>query len=196
MAAASERISESRLALAVLNAGLVMHDTFAGSAIGRLRALSGHPPFARNGVVEIPLYSPLDCDLLGLPTPQQDTPPELLAYARSTLCNAAASSSGIAMVTFHDWIVAGGNRLVLLDDVLTRARETGTDVSTIATSPHWLPDLAVSRREFSLLLTSPHSVRPAARPVKYTDRKTPSTAMADAKSRQRFRGASKRVSTC
>ena len=46
------------------------------------------------------------------------------------------------MVTFHDWIVSGGNRLVLLRDTLTAAREGGAVISTIAQNPEWLPEIA------------------------------------------------------
>ena len=48
------------------------------------------------------------------------------------------------MVTFHDWIVSGGNRLSLLGDCLTTARETGMDVATIAERPDWLPTVTQS----------------------------------------------------
>jgi Polysaccharide deacetylase len=138
-AAAAARVASSRLTLACLNVGLVARETFAGSAPGRLRwLLDGRPPFRRDRLTEIPLYAPLDCDLLGLPAPQQDTEPYLLAYARSALRDAVARSAAVGMVTFHDWIVAGGNRMVLLDEVLKTAEKTGLAVSTIAGSAHWL----------------------------------------------------------
>ena len=134
------RLERSRLALALLNAGLVAREGFGGSPGGRLSwLLGGRPPFARDGLIEVPLYAPLDCDLLGLPPPQADTPPELLGYARAVLQAAAVEPGALAMVTFHDWIVGGGNRLVLLDDVLAAASDAGVTVSTIAASPHWLP---------------------------------------------------------
>jgi peptidoglycan/xylan/chitin deacetylase (PgdA/CDA1 family) len=138
-AAAADGLAHSHLMLACLNAGLVARETFAGSAPGRLRWLrDGRPPFRRGGLTEIPLYAPLDCDLLGFPAPRQDTAPGLLAYARSALCDAVARPAAAAMITFHDWIVAGGNRLVLLDEVLKTAEKTGLQVSTIAGSAHWL----------------------------------------------------------
>ena len=128
--------------LAFLNAGLVARETFAGSALGRLRwLLAGRPPFLRDGLAEIPLYAPLDCDLLGLPAPHQDTPPYLLSYARSALCDAVSRPAAAAMITFHDWIIAGGNRLVLLDDVLRSSAKMGLTVSTIAGSPDWPAEL-------------------------------------------------------
>lgn len=129
--------------LASLNAGLVARESFGGSPTWRLRwLLRGRAPFVRDGLVEVPLYAPLDCDLLGLPTPQCDTPPEMLAYARAAVRAAAAEPGGLTMVTFHDWIVAGGNRLVLLDEALAAARGAGLAVSTVAANPHWLPEVA------------------------------------------------------
>jgi peptidoglycan/xylan/chitin deacetylase (PgdA/CDA1 family) len=134
------RMARNRLMLAPLNAGLVAQETFGGSPGGRLRWLLGkRAPFIRDGLVEVPLYAPLDCDLLGLPTPQSDTPPDVLAYARAVVRAAAVAPAALTMLTFHDWIVTGGNRLVLLGDVLAAARDGGMAVSTVAANPHWLP---------------------------------------------------------
>jgi peptidoglycan/xylan/chitin deacetylase (PgdA/CDA1 family) len=136
-------VVRSRLALALLNAGLVAREDFLGSPGRRLSwLLSGRAPFERAGLLEVPLYAPLDCDLLGLPRPQADTPPELLGYARAVLRATAVAPGAMAMATFHDWIVSGGNRLVLLDDVLAAATDAGVDVSASAASPHWLPAVA------------------------------------------------------
>jgi peptidoglycan/xylan/chitin deacetylase (PgdA/CDA1 family) len=133
----------SRLALVLLNACLVAREDFLGSPAGRLSwLLSGRAPFERGGLLEVPLYAPLDCDLLGLPRPQDDTPPELLGYTRAVLRSVATAPGAMAMATFHDWIVSGGNRLVLLDDALAAASDAGVDVSTTAASPHWLPAVA------------------------------------------------------
>jgi peptidoglycan/xylan/chitin deacetylase (PgdA/CDA1 family) len=142
--AGSPRLANCPLLLAPLNAGLVIHETFGESPMGRLRWLLGHRrPFCRDGLVEVPLYAPLDCDLLGLPAPQRDTQPELLAYARAVVKAAAVEAPGtLTMVTFHDWIVSGGNRLVLLDDTLAAARDAGMAISTVAANPHWLPAVA------------------------------------------------------
>lgn len=143
---AAARLARSGLLLALLNAGLVTRETFGGSAAGRLRwLLAGRPPFPRGGLAEFPLYAPLDCDLLGLPAPQQDTAPSLLGYARAALCDAVSRPAAVTMVTFHDWIVAGGNRLVLLDDVLTAAGKTGLTVAATAAHEQWLTALDQNR---------------------------------------------------
>ena len=136
----SPRLAGNRTLLGPLNTDLVRNETFGGSAAGRLRWLLGQrPPFDRDGLAEVPVYSPLDCDLLGLPRPAEDTPPQPLAYTSAVLRAAAAPASGhLSMITFHDWIVSGGNRLTLLGDCLTAARDSGVDIATIAQHPDWL----------------------------------------------------------
>ena len=140
----SPRLGNGPLLLAPLNAGLVLRETFGESPAERLLwLLRDRRPFFRDGLVEVPLYAPLDCDLLGLPTPQSETRPEMLAYAQAVVKAAAVEAPGIlTMVTFHDWIVSGGNRLVLLEEALTAAREAGVSISTVAANPHWLPEVA------------------------------------------------------
>jgi peptidoglycan/xylan/chitin deacetylase (PgdA/CDA1 family) len=136
----SARLARDRLLLGPLNAGLIAKETFGGSAAGRLRWLIGkRPPFTRDGMAEIPVYAPLDCDLLGLPKPADDTPPEALAYTRAVMTAAAVAPDRLSMITFHDWIVSGGNRISLLGDALAAARRSGVDIATIAQRPEWLP---------------------------------------------------------
>jgi peptidoglycan/xylan/chitin deacetylase (PgdA/CDA1 family) len=141
----SARLVRDRALLGPLNAGLIANETFGGSAAGRLRWLLGHrPPFVRDGLAEVPVYSPLDCDLLGLPRPAEDTPPQALAYTSAVVRAAAVTPGRLSMITFHDWIVSGGNRLTLLGDCLTAARDSGVDIATIAQRPDWLPQLTVT----------------------------------------------------
>ena len=134
-AAATARVARSHLILACLNAGLVARETFAGSALARLRwLLAGCPPFRRDRLAEIPLYAPLDCDLLGLPAPGRTPHRICSSYARSALRDAVARPAAAAMIIFHDWIVAGGNRLVFSTTYSESVGEMGLKVSTIAGS--------------------------------------------------------------
>lgn len=134
------RLMTNRILLPALNRKLLATEEFGDSSFGRLRWLLGkRAPFVRDGLVEVPVYAPFDNDLLGLPTPVQETSPEVLAYARAVMRAAAVKPGELAMVTFHDWIVTGGNRLVLLADALATARKAGVAISTIAESPDWLP---------------------------------------------------------
>lgn len=136
----SARLARDRLLLGPLNAGLIAKETFGGSPAGRLRWLLGQrPPFIRDGMTEVPVYAPLDCDLLGLPKPTEDSSPEALAYTKAVVRAAAVAPGRLSMITFHDWIVSGGNRLSLLSDCLSAARRSGVDIATIAQRPGWLP---------------------------------------------------------
>jgi peptidoglycan/xylan/chitin deacetylase (PgdA/CDA1 family) len=137
------RLMNNRLLLAPLNTELLMKETFGGSLTGRLRWLLGErSPFIRDGLVEVPMYAPIDCDLLGLPTPDSDTPDDVLGYSRAVLTAAAVKPGELTSVTFHDWIISGGNRLGLLGDTLAAARDGGMSISTIADNPDWLPTTA------------------------------------------------------
>ncbi len=105
--------------LLTLNAQLVAADPVGGSARSAIRWLRrGFPPFFRGQLLEVPLYSPLDCDLIGFSAPSTLTPPSMLEFARFALRTALSRSGPLTMLTFHDWLIAGGNRLALLDDLL------------------------------------------------------------------------------
>lgn len=129
-----------RFWLGALNRELVLAGKFGSSPAARLHwLLSERRPFLRDGLVEVPVYAPLDCDLLGLPRPEEETPANWLVYAQAALRSYVVNPGApLAMITFHDWLVAGGNRLVLLEEVLQVAREAGVRVSTIAADPRWL----------------------------------------------------------
>jgi peptidoglycan/xylan/chitin deacetylase (PgdA/CDA1 family) len=134
------RMVRNRMLLPPLNTRLLAMENFGGSPVGRLRWLLGkRAPFVRDGLVEIPVYAPFDCDLLGLPTPREETPQDLLAYSRAVIRAVAAMPGELTMITFHDWIVSSGNRLVLLGDALAAARDADMIIATIADSPSWLP---------------------------------------------------------
>jgi peptidoglycan/xylan/chitin deacetylase (PgdA/CDA1 family) len=136
------RLARNRPLLGLLNVQLVMNETFNHSRTARLRwLLDRRDPFARDGMTEVPVHVPLDCDLVGIPQPNEDTPKEILDYARAVVREGATAPGGLTTITFHDWVVTGGNRLVLLRDALAAARERGSAISTIAQSPDWLPEI-------------------------------------------------------
>lgn len=141
----SPRLAKNRLLLGLLNARMVMNETFDPSRAARFRWLLGtRGPFTRDGMTEVPVHVPLDCDLIGLPQPSEDTPQETLDYARAVVRAGATSPGGLTTITFHDWLVTGGNRIVLLREALAAAREAGSPISTISQCPDWLPDIAAS----------------------------------------------------
>ena len=136
------RLGRNRPLRGLLNAQLVMQETFHDSPTARLRWLLGkRDPFTRDGMTEVPIYVPLDCDLVGLSGPQEDTAQVTLDYARAIFRDAAPGPGELTNVTFHDWLVTGGNRIVLLRDALAAARAKGAVISTVARHPEWLPGL-------------------------------------------------------
>lgn len=111
----------TRLAFILLNTNVLIAETLGGRADMRrtlnwLRA--GTPPFRRAKLVEIPIYSPLDCDLLGLPHPYELTPHSLYDYTVACLVEGVYRRGMYYNLTFHDWIIGSANRLGLLDRVL------------------------------------------------------------------------------
>jgi peptidoglycan/xylan/chitin deacetylase (PgdA/CDA1 family) len=136
------RLARNRVLMGLLNRRLVMKETFNDSRAARLRWVLGkHEPFTRDGMSEVPVHWPLDCDIVGLPKPDEDTPPLMLDFARAVVRENAVAPGELTTITFHDWLVTGGNRLVLLREALAAARKAGANISTIARSPNWLPEV-------------------------------------------------------
>jgi glycosyltransferase involved in cell wall biosynthesis len=82
--------------------------------------LNGSLPFKRNELLEIPLYSPLDCDLLGLPKPNEQSSQKLINYTIDTLMGGLNKKGSLYSLNFHDWIIGTENRIEVLDEVLRR----------------------------------------------------------------------------
>jgi len=132
----------AQLLTLALNARVWSRDRVGGSMPSAIRWLrSGRRPYYRGRLLEIPLYSPLDCDLLGLPDPSEPTPQALLDFARFAFL-ASLAQGPVTMLTFHDWIIAGANRLSLLDDVLASLPELGIEAVTVEDSWSELTRLA------------------------------------------------------
>jgi peptidoglycan/xylan/chitin deacetylase (PgdA/CDA1 family) len=121
-----------------LNANLFLRNRVpVGSPLRWLR--DGCPPFRRGEIVEIPLYGPMDCDLLGFPNPASTTPRSLMDYARFALRSGVGHARKLLMLTFHDWIVTGAGRIELLDSTLEFLTSAGVAaVSVRDVWPHLL----------------------------------------------------------
>jgi peptidoglycan/xylan/chitin deacetylase (PgdA/CDA1 family) len=77
-------------------------------------------PFHRpEGLVEYPLTSPLDCDLLGYPTPDEPSSAAELDYAVRVLTAMFDRSADHFTLNLHDWIIGTDRRIEVLDRVLT-----------------------------------------------------------------------------
>jgi hypothetical protein len=125
-----------------INAGVLRRQPrgSAQSALGWLRAPA---PFYRDSILELPVIAPLDCDLLGLPLPTTPTPAGLLDYTRFALQACIAPDREFSMITFHDWIVAGANRLALLEELLGFLSREG--VRPVSVEERWSELSAIGR---------------------------------------------------
>ena len=81
--------------------------------------LHGQQPFGRpEGLIEYPLTSPLDCDLLGYPRPGAPSGQAELDYAVRVLTGMFDRSGDHFTINLHDWIIGTGRRIEVLDRVL------------------------------------------------------------------------------
>lgn len=81
--------------------------------------------FLRNGIVEtpsgileIPLLSSMDGELLSLMSPDQRTPEAWLDFAKISLRRQYLRSKTHFNLNFHCWIIGTANRLCILEDIL------------------------------------------------------------------------------
>ena len=117
-----------RLALAALNTGIIRRERpVGGSWWSTIRWLWANPvPFERpEGLIEYPLTSPLDCDLLGFPNPATPASAAALNLAKYTLRACFTASSAPFVVSCHDWISGTSNRSEVLQTILKDVNETG-----------------------------------------------------------------------
>jgi peptidoglycan/xylan/chitin deacetylase (PgdA/CDA1 family) len=75
-------------------------------------------PYRNGGLVEIPLLSSQDGELLGLFSPTQETPKQSINFALKSLKKQFSVSKKFFNLNFHDWIIGTGNRPVLLEEIL------------------------------------------------------------------------------
>lgn len=125
-----------QLAQTVLNLGLIRNDQLSGqhTRFATWRWLIRRPqPFTRpEGLIEYPLYSPLDCDLVGLPKPNSNNDPHFINYATRVLIERYERSDDYFNLNLHDWIIGTGNRLAILDAVLAH-------IAADPAAGFWLP---------------------------------------------------------
>jgi peptidoglycan/xylan/chitin deacetylase (PgdA/CDA1 family) len=114
----------TRVMFPLLNLRMILTDHMTkkrglAGIIANMRWLDqGAAPFQRYGLLEIPVYTSLDCDLLGLPNPETRTSTEWIRYATACLAGGISRPGHFYMLSFHDWIIGSSNRLQLLDDLL------------------------------------------------------------------------------
>jgi peptidoglycan/xylan/chitin deacetylase (PgdA/CDA1 family) len=137
---------------AIRNWRLIIRRAPLGSRARTLRwMLAGSPPYDHAGLVEIPVTGPLDTTVLGLPGPGRDSPAAELEFGAFAMRCGLSARGGIAMLTFHDWLITGANRIVLLErmlaaiDGLGLQSVRGVDVLSDR-GDGWRPDRAFSPR--------------------------------------------------
>ncbi len=113
-----------------LNLPLVLTERPTGGARpwdGVRWLLRHQQPFPRpEGLVEYPLTSPLDCDLLGYPTPGTASSRTVIDYAVRVLTSLFDRSTGHFVLSLHDWIIGTDRRPEVLDRILAH----------VAAAPH------------------------------------------------------------
>lgn len=75
-------------------------------------------PILKNEVVEIPLLSSQDGELLGEVSPFQRSLDRYIQYTYSALVNQYKRSKLFFNLNFHPWLIGSANRLTLLDKIL------------------------------------------------------------------------------
>jgi peptidoglycan/xylan/chitin deacetylase (PgdA/CDA1 family) len=75
-------------------------------------------PFYRDRILEIPVLSPLDGDLLNLPNPTINSPQELIDFGTALLKEQMTKPYKYFNLNSHDWIIGTNNRLQMLDALL------------------------------------------------------------------------------
>lgn len=117
------------LALLALNAKLALTerpDNGWSRTTGWYWLTHGQRPFVRpEGLVEYPLYSPLDCDLFGFPEPQEDSGAAVVDYAAGVVCGLYDQSADYFNINCHDWITGTADRLQVLDRALKHIAKSG-----------------------------------------------------------------------
>jgi peptidoglycan/xylan/chitin deacetylase (PgdA/CDA1 family) len=122
----------TRIILSLLNMRMILTDHMtkkkglAGIIANICWLDQGAAPFERYGLLEVPVYTPLDCDLLGLPTPETTTSTEWIRYATACLVGGINRRGHFYMLNFHDWIIGSSNRLQLLDNLLSYFASRGS----------------------------------------------------------------------
>ncbi len=75
-------------------------------------------PYRKDKILEIPISSSLENDLLGLMNYWQQSPKKWMDYAYDSLLKQFSRSGKYFNLNFHPWIIGSANRPLLLDKIL------------------------------------------------------------------------------
>jgi peptidoglycan/xylan/chitin deacetylase (PgdA/CDA1 family) len=94
-------------------------ERFAAKTFIRVKSWAySNKPFKLQGVTEIPLYSSMDGELLGLIDPEQESPKLWMDYTYKSWISQFNSSGEYFNLNLHDWLIGTSNRIKLLDSIL------------------------------------------------------------------------------
>ncbi len=82
-------------------------------------------PYDLGGIVEIPLMSSTDGDIIGEVSPQQEIPADLLSFAISVLQRQFKKSRAYFNLNFHAIVIGRANRITILEDMLDYVLSSG-----------------------------------------------------------------------
>ncbi len=97
----------SRLRRALLSAKVVFNEKTFRRA-----------PRVRQNMLDIPLTTSMDCDILGLPAPADPTSQEQISAYLDILERQIARSGTYSNLNFHEWIIGNSNRPFMLQRIL------------------------------------------------------------------------------
>ncbi len=113
-----------------LNAKFILNEEIYSGKNGFRRILanlhwlvSGAKPFMRGDIVEVPLYSPLDGNLLGYSQLGKETSESTIEYAINCLTAGINREGELYMLNFHDWVIGTGNRPQIIERVLKELKQ-------------------------------------------------------------------------
>jgi peptidoglycan/xylan/chitin deacetylase (PgdA/CDA1 family) len=89
-----------------------------------------HPQKNEQGLLEIPLTSSMDGELLGLVSPLQPSPARTIDFAVTAWHRQMERSRGFFTLNLHDWLMSSANRPDLLNKVLNMLLSNGYKIIT------------------------------------------------------------------
>lgn len=84
-------------------------------------------PHIHKGLIEIPLQSSMDGELLSLMSPLQKTPTLWLNYAYSAIKKQFKIANETFNLNFHPWMIGSSNRVILLKKILKYLKDNKTN---------------------------------------------------------------------
>jgi len=94
-------------------------------------ARSRKEPFRNGSLLEIPLLSSQDGELLGVMDPGQETPQAWIDFAYESMRKQFDRSGRVFNLNFHPWLIGTANRIEVLDRMLDYINNSGHDVKFV-----------------------------------------------------------------